>query len=411
MAGRPRRPLTAAGAVVTFGGVAQAGTPPIGPGNIEIFNKRSMVALEGYADQAGQEATVEVIRGTETIGIGQGTIDSTGFLEFNHPGGECWIGVTPNIKAGDQVRVSFSGEAFTDSAITASPTVTEVRAAGSPRPAWWTPADPDNRVRGTGTVTIRGTYDPDDKWFDPARFNIETVNPDNDDDKTPPGEDPGLSDNRAMGISLVPDAEHPNGEPGLWDASATANEATGEIVGTYTLYTEADYDRVLEGDHVFAAWMAGEEPALGLTQNEFEEIPGPGMGGCPASPDGQVPTAPKTAQLSSAVDSTSVNVAWQTPAQPADAPAVSGYRVAAIGGDHGEQEIAERTGGTTVSLDGLEAGTRVRDHDRGLQRPVVGTAVARHHHGRFGYRCDDPARRRHGRWRAPRPRCRRHRPA
>ena len=93
-------------------------------------------------------------------------------------------------------------------------------------------------------------------------------------------------------IDLVPDAEHPNGEPGLWDATATADPATGEIVGTYTLYTEADYDRVLAGDHVFAAWMAGEEPALGLTQNEFEEIPGPGMGGCPPSPDGQVPTAP-----------------------------------------------------------------------------------------------------------------------
>jgi Fibronectin type III domain len=348
--------VTATGAVVTFSPVAQAGTPPIGPGNIEIFNKRSMVALEGYADQAGQEATVEVIRGTEVIGIGQGTLDDTGFLEFNHPGGECWIGVTPTISPGDEVRVSFSGEAFTDSAITASPTVTEVVGSGFTPSGEVVDGDPDNRVRGIGTVTIRGTYDPTDKWWDPARFNIETVNPDNDDDKTPPGEDPGLSDNRAMGISLVPDAEHPNGEPGLWDASATADPATGTIEGIYTLYTEADYDRVLAGDHVFAAWMAGEEPALGLTQNEFEEIPGPGMGGCPPSPDGQLPTAPTTAQLSSAAGSTSVNVAWQTPAQPADAPDVTGYRVAAIGGTHDEQEVAERTGGTTVSLDGLEAG-------------------------------------------------------
>lgn len=347
---------TVTGGIVTLATMAQAGTPPTGPGNIEIFNKRSMVALEGYAAQAGQEATVEVIRGTETIGIGRGTVDPTGFLEFNHPGGECWIGVTPTIKPGDEVKVSFSGEAFTDSAITASPTVTEVVGSGFAPSGVVEIGDPENRVRGTGTVTIRGTYDPADEWFDPARFNIETVNPENDDDKTPPGEDPGLSDNRAMGISLVPDAEHPNGEPGLWDAEATANDQTGEIVGTYTLYTEADYDRVLAGDHVFAAWMAGEEPALGLTQNEFEEIPGPGMGGCPPSPDGQVPTVPTTAQLSSAVGSTSVDVAWKTPAQPADAPAVTGYRVAAIGGAHGEQETAERTGGTTVSLDGLEAG-------------------------------------------------------
>ncbi|WP_139206893.1 fibronectin type III domain-containing protein [Geodermatophilus poikilotrophus] len=340
---------------MTFATMAQAGTPPAGPGNIEIFNKRSMVALEGYAAQAGQEATVEVLRGGQTIGIGVGTLDGTGFLEFNHPGGECWIGVTPTIKPGDEVRVSFSGEAFTDSAITASPTVTEVAGSGFTATGNL-PTDPENRVRGTGTVTITGTYDPADPWFDPARFAIETVNPENDDDKTPPGEDPGLSDNRAMGISLVPDDEHPNGEPGLWDATATADPATGTIVGTYTLFTEADYDRVLEGDHVFAAWMAGEEPALGLTQNEFEEIPGPGMGGCPPSPDGQVPTAPTTAELSSATGSTSVDVAWQTPAQPADAPEVTGYRVAAIGGAHAEQETAERTGGTSVSLDGLEAG-------------------------------------------------------
>ena len=77
--------VTATGALVTFGSLAQAGTPPTGPGNIEIFNKRSMVALEGYAAQAGQEATVQVLRGGQRIGIGVGTVDETGFLEFNHP--------------------------------------------------------------------------------------------------------------------------------------------------------------------------------------------------------------------------------------------------------------------------------------------------------------------------------------
>ena len=51
---------TVAGGIIGLGAAAQAGTPPTGPGNIEIFNKRSMVALEGYRAQAGQEATVEV---------------------------------------------------------------------------------------------------------------------------------------------------------------------------------------------------------------------------------------------------------------------------------------------------------------------------------------------------------------
>src|SRR3712207_8621529 len=39
------------------------------------------------------------------------------------------------------------------------------------------------RVSGTGTVTIKGTYDPEDPWFDPTRFVIETVNPDNKEDR------------------------------------------------------------------------------------------------------------------------------------------------------------------------------------------------------------------------------------
>ena len=71
--------VTVTGAAVTFGGIAQAENPPLGPGNIEIFNKRSMVALEGYAEQAGQEATVEVLRGGQVIGIGVRAVFGVGF--------------------------------------------------------------------------------------------------------------------------------------------------------------------------------------------------------------------------------------------------------------------------------------------------------------------------------------------
>jgi hypothetical protein len=46
--------ITVTGAAVTLGGIAQAGNPPLGPGNIEVFPKRDMVALEGYTDQAGE---------------------------------------------------------------------------------------------------------------------------------------------------------------------------------------------------------------------------------------------------------------------------------------------------------------------------------------------------------------------
>ena len=78
--------LTATGSLVTFATMAQAGNPPLGPGNIEVFPKRDMVALEGYTDQAGETATVTVSRNGQQVGIGEGVIDATGFLEFNHPG-------------------------------------------------------------------------------------------------------------------------------------------------------------------------------------------------------------------------------------------------------------------------------------------------------------------------------------
>ena len=134
--------VMATGALVTIATTASAGTPPSGPGNIEIFPMRDMVAIEGYTEQAG--------------------LDASGFLEFNHTGGECWIGVTPTIKPGDEVKVSFSGAAFTDSAITASPTVTEVSGSGFTPSGEVVAGDPANRVRGTGQVTIAGTYDPAD---------------------------------------------------------------------------------------------------------------------------------------------------------------------------------------------------------------------------------------------------------
>src|ERR671917_466832 len=72
--------VTVTGAAVPGGAIPRAGTPPLGPGNIEIFPKRDMVALEGYTAQAGETATVTVSRNGQQIGIGEGVVDATGFL-------------------------------------------------------------------------------------------------------------------------------------------------------------------------------------------------------------------------------------------------------------------------------------------------------------------------------------------
>lgn len=87
---------------------AQAGInePPLG-GGIVVFPERDFVTLEGYAPNAA--ATIEVFRNDVRLSHATGTTDQTGFLEVNHPGGECWIGRTPDILPGDKIRVALGG--------------------------------------------------------------------------------------------------------------------------------------------------------------------------------------------------------------------------------------------------------------------------------------------------------------
>jgi hypothetical protein len=330
--------LTATGAVVGLSGVAQAENPPLGPGNIEIFNHRDMVALEGYTAQAGERATVTVKRGGQTIGIGEGTIDQTGFLEFNHPGGECWIGVTPDIKGGDLVEVSFSSSAFVDGATVGSAVITSVE--GSPVTA--TPEDGDIE----GTVTIRGTYGAD---VDLSRFVVEVVNPEM--RRPDPSTPPTTIGERAIGWTPVVDPAEPNGGPGF---TADGTAADGEFEVVFGLQSAADQQRVLDGEHVVLTWLAdgAADLALGATQYEFGESDGPGFGGCPAGPGTQPPLPPTSAELTAGTDS--VTVTWTAPAQAPDAPAISQYRVAAVDGVLG-QEVAVRTGATTATLKALPA--------------------------------------------------------
>src|SRR3712207_1966236 len=117
----------------SFGSIAQAGNPPLGPGNIEIFPKRDMVALEGYTDQAGETATVTISRNGQQIGIGEGVIDATGFLEFNHPGGSCWTGVTPNIQGATSSRCASARRASPTAPTSARRRSPASRTATSPR--------------------------------------------------------------------------------------------------------------------------------------------------------------------------------------------------------------------------------------------------------------------------------------
>ena len=115
--------VAAAGITVVAVPAAQAATPPVFPHNVVVFPQRDFVSIEGYDQLAfeGKQATITVTRNGAETSRAVGTITDGG-LEVNHPGGVCWQGVTPDIKFGDVVRLSFPGGA-SDSTTTLRPEV------------------------------------------------------------------------------------------------------------------------------------------------------------------------------------------------------------------------------------------------------------------------------------------------
>lgn len=307
-----------------------AANPPIGPGNIEIFTKRDMVAIEGYSAQAGQNATIRVTRAGNLIGVAHGVVDSTGFLEVNHPGGSCWDVVTPNISGGDVVTVEFE-DGSSDGAIAGTAVITSVDAVDGT-------ATPDVAGDVEGQVVVKGTYGAD---VDLARMAVEIVNPDM--------RDMGIGE-RAIGW---PSDEIPAG----YSVEGTA--ANGEFTVTYGFHSEAERDAAFGGDPSVASWQAepvGVEAQLGLTISEFKEIDGPGFGGCPAGPSGQAPNQP-TEAFASAAGNNSITASWAPASVPADAPAITGYEVIAEDTVLG-QEVSIKVGAEarTATIKGLVDG-------------------------------------------------------
>ncbi|GLB69391.1 fibronectin type III domain-containing protein [Arthrobacter mangrovi] len=322
--------LTATGLLAGGTTAVMAANPPTGPGNIEIFAKRDMVAIEGYAAQAGQTATISVSRGGSVIGLARGVVDSTGFLEVNHPGGSCWDIVTPNIQGGDEVNVQFA-DGSSDGALAGSAVITSVESVEMPA----TEAAGDVE----GQVVIKGTYGAD---VDPARMQVEIVNP-------------GMRDlaigERAIGWPA-------DDAPTTYAVDGSA--ADGTFTVTYGFFSAAERDAAMAGDPSVASWQAdatgGVEMQLGLTISEFKEIDGPGFGGCPAGPSGQAPNQPGNV-FASANGSGSITATWEAATVPADAPTITGYKLIAKDTVL-NQEVSTTVGSeaTTATLRGLVDG-------------------------------------------------------
>ncbi|MFW5470960.1 fibronectin type III domain-containing protein [Knoellia sp. CPCC 206435] len=334
--------------------IAINSNPPTGPGNIEIFPMRDMVAIEGYTEQAGRTATITATRGGAVIGKTTGTVGADGFLEANHPGGVCWgVGtgapqVTPDLQAGDEIRVDFADGSWDGSK------VVDIEATG-------VVLDEANH-----RLTINGRYGPGvdmpgtDLVADPGKVGIEIVNPD-------------MRNGSAIGERAIgwpghaPDPLDPEPPGGYTvDGTVTGSDAAGGTFAvTYGFQNAADLELANAGSITALGWLAEPDPALGLeaqlglTLNEFYEFGGPGMGGCPAGPQLTRTSGPEVySALGAGAGSITVN--WDDVAATPGTPAVTGYTVRAVSAD-GVDEVGKRLPNTTATketttLSGLVAG-------------------------------------------------------
>jgi hypothetical protein len=296
--------LAAAGITVLAGQAAQAATPPAFPHNIVVFPQRDFVSIEGYDQLAfeGKQATVTVTRSGVETSRAVGTISGGGF-EINHPGGVCWQGVTPDIKFGDVVRLTFPGGA-SDSTTTQRPEVT--------------PQADSTGFRKVGAFDL--VVDGQRGSVPLSRIEQRIVNPDMDPTEI------GRRDIRAPS------------RPGPYTSTLTAPTST-TFRATYHFVTDADTtaaeatamrDLAAEGQMRALSWQVTDAAGnrQGLTISEFGELGGPGLGGCPQGPSAMAPDAPTG--VSATAGNQSATATWTRSTTAPDTSPVTGYKVTAV---------------------------------------------------------------------------------
>jgi len=314
--------------------IADAAVPAF-PNNVVVFPDRDFVTIEGYQTHIGETALVEVTRGGEVIGSAKGVVEEGDVaFEVNHPGGYCWgagtgLNVTPDIRPGDKVNISFNGIDAGDT-IAANAFVTG-----------------DMTLSGS-TLTVKGFAGP---GVNQAQMEQRIINPDLVDT------DVGRRDIRAIPGPLTPAPK------GGYSSSLTFEGNT--FTATYVFQTAATAVIASHADLGERAMSWQEEDAdgnrQGLTIAEFGEAGGPGMGGCPSGPGDAGAPQPGAASVVRSADKTSMSVKWTPATQVPGAAPVTAYDVEAIqqtpSADGNNVVIGKRTpaAGTGVSLDGLSA--------------------------------------------------------
>ena len=321
--GRPgRRWLNRRMAVAMVAGIAATGAmgaaivaqaaPPAFPNNVVVFPDRDFVTIEGYQNHIGEEGLVEVTRNGQVIGSAKGTVEEGDVaFEINHPGGYCWgagtgLNVTPDIRPGDKVNISFNGIDAGDT-IAGDTYVTQ---------SAYIPAGTPN------TLIVKGYVGPD---VDRAQMEQRIINPDlvnteigRRDIRAVPGP---LTPAPKGGYSSALTFEGEPGQPATFTATYVFQDAANAVIASKS------------GGERAMSWQVEDADAnrQGLTIAEFGEPGGPGMGGCPSGPGDIGAPKPGGASVVRNPDNKSqMTVKWTPTEQAPTAPAVTGYSVEAI---------------------------------------------------------------------------------
>jgi hypothetical protein len=346
------------GATAAAGAIVATAAVPAFPNNVVVFPDRDFVTIEGYQSHIGETALVEVTRGGQVIGSAKGVVaEGDVAFEINHPGGYCWgngtnLNVTPDIRPGDKVSISFNG----------------IDAGDTTAANTFVTAD---SVLGTGannnTLTVKGFVGP---GVNTAQMEQRIINPDLVDTEI------GKRDIRAIPGPLTPAPK------GGYSSALTFEGNT--FTATYVFQDPANALIASKADLGERAMSWQEEDAdgnrQGLTIAEYGELGGPGMGGCPLGPADQGAPQPGTASVVRSTDKTSVSVSWKAATPAPGAAAVTAYSVEAVQqtpSATGERVVlGKRTGAesTHVNITGLNAGEGYDVEVRSLAGPKMSEA-------------------------------------
>ena len=249
--------------------------PPVAPHSIISFPARDFVSSAGFSLDEGP-VIVSVIRNGKLIASSTPITPQpdplalpgdpfAGLVEVNHPGGGCWVGVTPDIGAGDIIRTT-TALGIADQTTTANVTTlraTTVNADGTPLPP--------------GTIQTHGTAQD-------AFGNALTVD----------AVESRLVANRDLfdfnGRRVLRAGGAGNDGVLVFDPIGPANPRGINWTATFSGLDAADVARAL-GAEARALWL-GHDPLAGVELTIFEN--GDGVVGGPAAPCA-APLAPITA--------------------------------------------------------------------------------------------------------------------